>query len=557
MEGMKSIPMKDGVGRIACRALFKATGYTDEDIAAPLIGIVNSWTDAFPGHMHLNQISQSVANGIYAAGGTPMTFSTIAICDGLCNGMEGMKFSLPSRELIADSIESVARAHNFDGLVFVSACDKIVPGMMMAACRLDIPCIFVNGGPMMPGKYKDRRLDLTSLGTVAGGLMTGKVSKEDYDAVEDAALPGCGSCAGMFTANSMGCMTEVLGLALPGNGTIPAVDAARLRLARRSGRRVVELVKEDFKPSDFITKETFENAISMDMLIGCSTNTVLHLPAIAHELGITVSLDDFDRIGDHTPSVCHISPAGKFYLCDLHDAGGMQALMKEAMDGGFLHSECRTVSGKTLREQLEAVRVQNSDVIRPLDNPYLPSGGLTVLRGNLAPEGAVIKANAVEASMFQQEGIAKVFNSEQEATNALLAGKIQKGDAVVVRYEGPKGGPGMQEMATLIAFMQGLGLDDGIFLLTDGRFSGITRGASIGHVSPEAWDGGPIALVEDGDHIRFDIKNKTLELLVSDEELAERRSKWQRPTPRYTKGYLAKYAKTVSSVTEGAITNKG
>lgn len=556
MEGKKSTPMKDGVGRIGCRSLFKGAGFTDEDIAAPLIGIVNSWTDAFPGHAHLNQVSQAVANGVYAAGGTPMTFSTIAICDGLCNGMEGMKFSLPSRELIADSIESVASAHNFDGLVFISACDKIVPGMMMAACRLNVPCIFVNGGPMLPGKYAGSRLDLTSLGKIAGKRMAGKISQEEYEAVENAALPGCGSCAGMFTANSMGCMTEVLGLALPGNGTIPAVDAARLRLARQSGRQVMKLVRENIKPSNLITAESFENAISMDMLIGCSTNTTLHLPAIAHELGIEVTLDDFDRIGDKTPSICHISPAGEYYLVDLHEAGGMQALMKEALDGGYLHGECRTVSGLTLAEQLKDIKVVNSDVIRPLDNPYLASGGLTILRGNLAPDGAVIKANAVTGTEFHQKGVAKVFNSEKEAQAALMAGKLSKGDAVVVRYEGPKGGPGMPEMATLIAFMQGMGLDDGIFLLTDGRFSGITRGASIGHVAPEAWEGGPLALVEDGDIIEYDINKKSLNVLVSDEEMKLRRARWVCPAPKHNKGYLAKYAQTVSSVTKGAVTVK-
>lgn len=556
MEGKKSIPMKDGVSRIGCRALFKGAGFTDEDIAAPLIGVVNSWTDAFPGHSHLNQISQAVANGVYAAGGTPMTFSTIAICDGICNGMEGMKFCLPSREIIADSIEAVANAHSFDGLVFVGACDKIVPGMMMAACRLDIPCIFINGGPMLPGKHAGCRLDLTSLGKAAGACMTGKMSREEYDAVENAALPGCGSCAGMFTANSMGCMTEALGLALPGNGTIPAVDAARLRLARQSGRRVLELIREDLKPSDLLTAETFENAITVDMLIGCSTNTTLHLPAIAHELGMKVGLEDFDRIGGKTPSLCHISPAGEFYLSDLHEAGGVQAVMKTALDGGYLHGDCRTVTGLTLTEQLKDVKVEYSDVIRPLDNPYLPSGGLTVLRGNLAPDGAVIKANAVDAEMFCQRGVAKVFNSEKEATAALMSGNLQKGDAVVVRYEGPKGGPGMQEMATLIAVMQGMGLDEGIFLLTDGRFSGITRGASIGHVAPEAWDGGPIALVENGDEIEYDIPNKALNLLVSDEELSARRAKWVRPAPKHTKGYLEKYARTVSSAAEGAITTR-
>ena len=547
--------MKEGVSRIVSRGLMKAAGFGDREIANPLIGIVSSWTDAFPGHMHLNSLSQAVAQGIYAGGGTPMTFSTIAICDGYCSGLESMKYSLPSRELIADSIEAVVNAHNFDALVFVCACDKIVPGMLMAAGRLDLPCIFVNGGPMLPGRHGGQQLDLTDFGRVAGGLLTGKITKEEYDTVENNACPGSGSCAGMFTANSMGCMTEVLGIALPGNGTIPAVDSARIRLARDSGRRVVELCRKDLKPSDIMTKKAFENAIAVDILLGCSTNTVLHLPAIASELGIRVRLEHFDRIGDIVPSVCHISPAGKFYLVDLHDVGGMPALMKQGLNGGMLHGSCKTVVAESLAEQLRDVTVTNSDIIRPLNDPYLPNGGLTILKGNLAPVGAVIKANAVDDNMFTHRGVAKVFNSEKEASAALMAGKVEKGDTVVIRYEGPKGGPGMQEMAVFIAVMQGMGLDDGISLVTDGRFSGITRGASIGHVCPEAYDGGPIALIENGDVIEYDIKSKTLNVLVSEEELANRLTRWVRPEPKYNRGYLAKYIQEVSSVYEGAVTN--
>lgn len=549
--------MKDGIGRIACRALLKGAGFCDEDIKNPLIGIVNSWTNAFPGHMHLNQLSQAAADGVYAAGGTPLTFNTIAICDGLCNGMEGMKFSLPSRELIADSIEAVANAHNFDGLVFVSACDKIVPGMMMAALRLDIPCIFVNGGPMLPGKYNGGRIDLCNLGPTAGNLMAGKITREEYECIENQAIPGCGSCAGMFTANSMGCMTEVLGLALPGNGTIPAVESARLRLARQSGRRVMELVRENVSPSQIVTKKTFENAIAVDMMIGCSTNTVLHLPAIANELGIDISLEDFERIGGKTPSLCRLAPAGPYYLADLHEEGGIPALMKVGLEVGLIDGGCLCVSGKTIAEQTEGVTVRPSDVIRPVDNAYLKNGGLTVLYGNLAPEGAVIKANAVDPSMFTHRGRARVFNSEKEATAALMEGTIQRGDTVVVRYEGPKGGPGMQEMALLIAYMHGMGLDDGVSLITDGRFSGVTRGASIGHVAPEAYDGGPIALIEDGDEIEYSIEKKTLNVLVSEQVLAERRERWCRPEPKYERGYLSKYIQEVTSVAHGAVTHQG
>ncbi|WP_019229835.1 dihydroxy-acid dehydratase [Sedimentibacter sp. B4] len=553
MEGRKSNAMKDGITRIGCRALLKGAGFIDKDIENPLIGIANSWTDAFPGHMHLNQISNAVAQGVYAGGGTPITFSTIAICDGLCNGMDGMKYSLPSREIIADSVEAVASAHNFDALVFVCACDKIVPGMLMAACRLDIPCIFVNGGPMLPGRYMDRKLDLTSLGKAAGEFLTQKIGRDEYDAIENNSCPGCGSCAGMFTANSMGCMTEILGMALPGNGTIPAVDAARIRLAKESGRKIIEIYKENIKPSDIITKETLDNAIAIDMLIGCSTNTTLHLPAIASELGIKIRLEDFDRIGDKVPSVCRLSPAGEYYLADLHYEGGISALIKEGIEGGLINGECKTILGKTLNNIVVDVVVKNSDIIRPLNNPYLKNGGLTILRGNLAPEGAVIKANAVDSSMFTHKGTARVFNSEKEAMKAVMDRKIAKGDVVVIRYEGPKGGPGMQEMATLIAIMQGMGLDDGISLITDGRFSGITRGASIGHVSPEAAVGGPIALVEDGDIIEYNIGKKSLNVLVSDDELELRRSNWIKAEPKVKKGYLARYAEHVTSVYEGAV----
>lgn len=553
MQGKQSKAMKEGITRIAYRAVLKSAGFTDDDIKNPIIGIANSWTNAFPGHNHLDRIGQAVANGVYAAGGTPITFSTIAICDGLCNGTEQMRYSLPSRDIICDSIEAVASAHGFDAMVFICACDKIVPGMLMAACRLDLPCIFVTGGPMMPGNYKGRNIDLTALGKAAGGYLMKKVSKEDYDQIENCALPGCGSCAGMFTANSMSCMTEILGLSLPLNGTIPAIDAARMRLAEKSGRRVVELFYENLKPSNIITGKTMKNAITADVLIGCSTNTTLHLPAIANELGIKIRLDDFDRIGSKVPTICHLSPAGSFYLSDFHYAGGIPALLKEGLEGGLIDGDCITVTGKKLSEILHDVKVVNSDIIRPLNNPYLMSGGLTMLKGNLAPMGAVIKANAVKKDMFYGKKTAIVFNSEKEATSALLSGKIKKGHVVVIRYEGPKGGPGMREMATFIAALQGMDKDEDIPVITDGRFSGITRGVSIGHICPEAFDGGPIALVEDGDIIEYSIKEKTLKLLVGEEELKARKAKWKKPEVKYKKGYLARYVEEVSPVYEGAV----
>ena len=552
MQGKNSRIMKDGIYRVVARSLMKAAGYTDRDISNPIIGVANSWTPSFPGHMHLDKLGAFVEQGIYSAGGTPMSFNTIAVCDGYCNGVEGMKYTLPSREVICDSVEVMAKANYFDAIVLIAACDKIVPAMMMAACRLDIPAIIVTGGPMLPGRVGDQYYELTSLGKAAGELTRGACTQEEYDTIENYACPGCGSCAGMFTANSMSCMTEVLGLSMPGNGTIPAVDSARLRLAKESGRRIVEMYHEDLKPSKIVTEKSLENAIVLDMLIGCSTNTTIHLPAIAYEMGLTLTWDDFDRICTQTPSVCKLCPAGPYYLSDLHYTGGISALLKVAEEGNMLHGDCMTVTGKTVSENISNVVVKHSDIIRPLDNPYLKNGGLTVLKGNLAPEGSVVKANAVSADMFAASATARTYNSEMEAFQAVVDGKVKEGNIVVIRYEGPKGGPGMQEMAILIGVMQGSGLGK-VPLITDGRFSGATSGACIGHVSPEAYVGGPLAFVEDDDVIEYDINKKTLNLLVSDDELERRKSKWKRPEPKINKGYLARYAQLVTSASEGAI----
>lgn len=550
---MRSDVLKDGITRTSARSLLKALGMTSEDIKKPWIGICNTFNTIIPGHMHLNNITDAVAAGIWTAGGNPMIFPAIGVCDGIICGNPGMKYSLPSRELIADSIESVALAHCLDALVLVASCDKIVPGVLMAAARLDIPSIVISGGPMMAGNFKGKDVSIINIGEAIGELIAGKITAEELLEMEDYACPGCGACSGMFTANSMNCMCEILGMALPGNGTIPAINSARLRLAKKTGERIVAMFHEDLKPSDIITEQALVNALTLDMMIGCSTNTVLHLPAIGHELGYQISLQQIDEIGRRSPNVCHISPSGPYHLQNLDDNGGMPALIKMAIDGGLIDGSSRTVTGKTLAENVAQVKVVNNDVIRPLDKPYSPEGGLAILWGNLAPEGSVIKAAAVDPSMFYHRGPAKVFNSETDAQQAILGSKISKGDVMVIRYEGPQGGPGMQEMIAVTALLAGLGLEKEVALVTDGRFSGATRGGSVGHICPEASAGGPIALVEDGDIIEIDIPQRSLNLLVEEEELIRRKGAWNPPSPAVTKGWLTRYAKLVSSASEGAI----
>lgn len=555
MQGENSRPHKEGPNRVSTRGLMKAAGLTTEEISQPFIGIACSWTDAFPGHNQLNQIAESVARGVIANGGTPMIFNTIAICDGYCGSTEGAKYSLPSRELICDSIECEAVAHGFDAMVFVCACDKIVPGMMMAAARLDMPAIFVTGGPMLPGRVPGQAAleNLSTISKQAGRFTRGEISAERFMEYEDCCMPTSGSCAGMYTANSMCCMTEVLGLSLPGNGTIPAVYSARNRLAKATGKQVMELWRNSIRPSDILTRANFQNAITMDMLIGCSTNTLLHLPAIAHELGIEITPDDFDEKGRTTPVICSLSPGGPDHIVDLYEAGGIQALLKEAYEGGLIDGDILTATGATLKENIASATVWNDKVIRPLDNPRLANGGLCILKGNLAPEGAVVKAAALNQEQRKFSGKARVFNSEVDARTAVLNQEIHSGDVVVIRYEGPKGAPGMPEMARLITLIQSTGLGESVCLVTDGRFSGITRGACIGHVSPEAAAGGPIALVEEGDIISIDVDERRLTLEVDDSVLEERRKHWVCLPPKVTRGYLARYAKQVTSASEGAI----
>jgi dihydroxy-acid dehydratase len=528
-------------------------GYTHEELERPLIGVVNSQNEIVPGHFHLDSIARAVKDGILSAGGTPIEFPAIGIDDGIAMGHEGMKYPLPSRELIADSIEAMAVAHQFDALVLITNCDKITPGMLMAAGRLNIPAIMVSGGPMLPGVVRGKRADVTAAFEVTGKYIAGTVTPEDMEGLEDRACPGCGSCAGMFTANTMNCMAEALGLALPGNGTIPAVDARRLRLAKRAGARIMELLEKGIKPRDIMTQEAFENAVAVDMALGGSTNTVLHLPAIAYEAGVRLELESFDAISRRTPYLCSMSPAGKHFLVDLDEAGGIQAVMKELSKKGLIHNEVLTATTKTVGENLEQVQTVGREVIRPVEEPYRSEGGIAILFGNLAPQGAVVKAAAVDPSMLKRQGVAKVYDSEDAAFADMMARKIEKGDVVVIRYEGPRGGPGMREMLVPTSTIAGMGLDKDVALITDGRFSGASRGASIGHVSPEAAEGGPIALVRTGDVIEIDIPNRRLELKVSDEEMARRRAEWKKPAPKVTTGYLARYAALVTSASTGAV----
>ncbi len=544
--------MKKGLERAPHRSLFKALGLTDREIQQPMIGIANSANEVIPGHLHLQQLSDAVKAGIRMAGGTPLEFYTIGICDGIIMGHEGMKYSLSSRELIADSIESMAMAYPFDGLVLIPNCDKIVPGMMMAAARLNIPTILISGGPMLAGEFHGKEIDLATVFESVGKIKTGEIDERDLIEIEGCACPGVGSCAGMFTANSMNCLAEVLGLALPYNGTIPAVFADRIRLAKESGIQIMDLVKKDLRPSKILTKKAFENAITVDMAFGGSTNTSLHLPAIAHEAGIKLPLQTFNKISERTPHLCNLSPAGSHHLQDLHRAGGIPALTMELSRRGLIDKDALTVTGKTVGENIKGKRILEPEVIRPLEKPYHPVGGLVFLFGNLAPGGAVVKRSAVDETMLTHRGPARVFDSEERALKVILDRKIRKGEVIVIRYEGPKGGPGMREMLAPTSAIAGVGMDKEVALLTDGRFSGASRGAAIGHISPEAEAGGPIAVVQNGDMIEIDIPNKKMNLLVSDSELKRRLSQWT-PRKKVLKGYLKRYARLVRSASVGAI----
>ena len=548
---MRSDRVKKGSTRAAHRALFYAMGYTPEDLKKPLIGVVNAFNEIIPGHIHLRTIAEAVKTGVSAAGGTPMEFPSIGICDGIAMGHEGMRYPLASRELIADSIESVASAHAFDGLVLIPNCDKIIPGMLMAAARLNIPCVVVSGGPMMAGRHDQKEISVSQIFEAAGKFEAGEISATELDQMEQSACPGCGSCAGLFTANSMNCLTEALGMGLPGNGTIPAAHTgARKALAKKAGEAILELVKKDIKPRDIMTKNAFENAIAVDMGIGGSTNTVLHLTAIAHEAGIDLPLSLFDEISAKTPYITKLSPGGFHHLQDLNDAGGISAVIKELAKRGVIHTDAITITG-TMAERIENAVIRSSEVIKTVEEPYRNKGGIAILKGNLALDGAVVKESAVTEDMLVFEGKAKVFDSEEAAIEAILARKVFDGDVVVIRYEGPKGGPGMREMLNPTAVIAGMGLK--VALLTDGRFSGATRGACIGHVSPEAMEGGNIALVENGDTIFIDIPNRILEVKVSSEELAQRKANWKMPLPKVTSGYLARYARMVTSASTGAV----
>ena len=550
---MRSDQMKEGLTRIPHRSLFKAAGLTDEELRRPIIGVVNSQNDIIPGHTHLGLLTEAVKAGVRMAGGTPLAFPSIGVCDGIAMGHDGMRYSLISREHIADSVEIMAMAHPFDALVFVPNCDKIVPGMLMAALRLNIPSIFISGGPMLPGLVGGRKITLSNAFEAVGAVGAGRMSREEIQEIEDQACPGCGSCAGMFTANSMNCMTEAVGLALPGNGTIPAVYAARQRLAKTAGMRIMHLLRLGLRPRDIITADALHNALSADMALGCSSNTVLHLPAIARAAGLKLDLESINRISRATPHLVKLSPAGSDTLADLDQAGGVQAVLRRLLDYGLLKGGCLTVTGQSMEENLRAARVRDENIIRSKDKAYSPDGGLAILWGNLAPEGAVVKKGAVLPEMMRHQGPARVFESEEDCTKALLEGGIKPGDVIVVRYEGPKGGPGMREMLTPTSALAGLGLDNSVALITDGRFSGASRGASIGHVSPEAAAGGLIALVQEGDKISIDIPDNKLELLLDEKSIAARRAAWQPVLKPVPDGYLRRYRRMVTSAGAGAV----
>lgn len=550
---MKSDNTKKGIERAPHRSLFKAMGYIDEEMARPIIGVVNSKNEIIPGHIHLDSIVDAVKAGIRMAGGTPMEFPAIGICDGIAMNHEGMNYSLVTRELIADSIECVATAHAFDALVMVPNCDKVVPGMLMAAGRLDLPTVFVSGGPMLAGKYGDKRLSLSDMFEAVGALSAGRMTEAELDEMEQCACPTCGSCSGMFTANSMNCVTEVLGMGLPGNGTIPAVYAARIALAKKAGIAVMDMYNKGITARQIMSEAAFENALAADMALGCSSNTILHLPAIAHEVGVKIELKNINVISEKTPNLCRLAPAGNTFIEDLNDAGGIQAVLAELSKKNLIHTHLMTVTGKTIAENIAQATNRNPEVLRPIDKPWSNTGGIAILFGNLAPNGCVVKRSACAPEMLTHSGPARVFDSEEETFAALQKGEIVPGDVVVIRYEGPRGGPGMREMLSVTAALAGRGLDKQVALITDGRFSGATRGASIGHCSPEAAVGGPIALVHQGDIITLDINAYKITLEVSDEELAKRRKEWSAPAPKVTKGFLARYARMVSSADTGAI----
>lgn len=550
---MRSDLMKKGLERAPHRSLCKAMGYTDDELARPIIGIVNSANEVIPGHKHLQEVASAAKMGVAMAGGTPMEFSTIGVCDGLAMGHQGMKYSLISRELIADSVEIMATALPFDGLVMICDCDKIIPGMLMAMLRLNIPAILLSGGPMLAGRIGARSVDLISVFEGVGARKTEKITEEELNQLEDCACPGVGSCSGMFTANSMNCLSEALGLALPGNGTIPAVYAERIRLAKEAGKKIIDLVKNNIKPRDIATLKAFENAMYMEMALGSSTNTVLHLPAIAHEAGIKLDLKKFNSISAETPNLCKISPAGPSHMEDLYRAGGITAVMGELNKKGLLDLTQITVSGKTLKEIIGNAHSLDESVIRPVESPYSPDGGLAILFGNLAPDGAVVKKSAVDPSMLKHSGPARIFDSEEDAMAAIMNSMIKKGDVVVIRYEGPKGGPGMREMLSPTSALAGAGLDKEVALITDGRFSGGTRGAAIGHVSPEAQEGGVIGIIREGEIIEIDIPNRSLSVKLSEEEINKRLKEWRQPDYKVKKGYLYRYAKQVTSASTGAI----
>lgn len=550
---MRSDLVKKGPGCAPHRSLFKAAGLTDEELERPLIGVVSSQNDIIPGHIHLDQIVEAVKKGVEFAGGTPLVFPTIGVCDGIAMGHEGMKYSLVTRELIADSIECMVKAHRFDALVLIPNCDKIVPGMLMAAMRLNIPAIVISGGPMLPGKFRGTDVSLTTVFEGVGAHQNGTLSDEGLLELENNACPTCGSCSGMFTANSMNCLAEAIGMALPGNGTIPAVYSERIRLAKHAGMAVMDLLKKDIKPRDIVTPKSIENALTCEMALGCSSNTVLHLTAIAHEAKIPLNLDIINEVSARVPNLCHLAPASQTHIIDLYYAGGIGAVMNELTKKDLLHLDCMTVTGKTQGENIEGKHVLDYNIVRPIDKPYGPTGGIAILRGNLAPDGAVVKRSAVEPEMLKHEGPARVFNSEEESIKAILGKEIVAGDVVVIRYEGPKGGPGMREMLSPTSAIAGMGLDKEVALITDGRFSGATKGASIGHVSPEAAEGGLIALVEEGDIISIDINAGKLELKVPEDVLAERRKNLKPVEPKIKEGYLARYAKLVTSASTGAV----
>ena len=559
---MKSDNAKKGIARAPHRSLFFAMGYTDEELDRPLVGVCCAKNEIIPGHIELDRIAQAVKDGVRMAGGTPVEFPSIGVCDGIAMGHEGMKYSLVTRELIADSIECMAKAHQFDALVMIPNCDKIVPGMLMAAARLDLPTIFVSGGPMMPGRlpgndesnpYSGKNLSLTDMFEAVGAVSTGRITESQLHEMESVACPGCGACSGMFTANSMNCLTESIGLGLPGNGTIPAVTGRRIALAKHAGMQIMTLLEKGISARSMLTKKHFQNALAADMALGCSSNTMLHLPAIAHEAGITIDLREVNEISNRTPNLCHLAPAGHTFMCELDDAGGVQAVLAELAKKNLIDTNLMTVTGKTVAENIAGAKNRNPEVLRPIENPFSDNGGLAILFGNLAPNGTVVKRSACAKELMKHTGPARVFDDESLAMQAVQNQQIKSGDVVVIRYEGPKGGPGMREMLAVTAALAGQGLDKEVALITDGRFSGATRGASLGHCSPEAAVGGPIALVQEGDLITLDINNYKITLEVSDEELSRRKALWKAPEAKVKTGYLARYAKLVSSADKGAI----